>query len=502
MSEKFNKTARKRSNDPQQEKLRQAKDAWNQDVKTLIAGLIAFKRGINGRGDPRASLPPSSIKDPLPPQIGQYLNSIANQYGKVIDDAKSIIDAQTYYSEHRRKPQENQNPAITASVETSLIVQASWWGSRTWAYFSLLRNLDRKNRRLRLNMIKSALEVKRELKRFDHVLAERDPNSAARSLTILATVCSEFSAVFLRMFNKLSELSQEAEKAKAKNETDKKSITETTTKSEQKEVKAPAVDIPTSDETTSTSEEQTVSADLWDHFKRIYSQLVKMEVVLRYIFTLENADKSNFVTMRQSFDKFVRDVNVLYDLSRRSDHDKSVVELTQLTKDIANQYQYLLSAATAILGPASSFDQLAGKIPAPTVSAYIEILQQHETIKKLANNTVSNWLNKMWLSVNPDNIDRMKLEMVDSAGTLRSAIDKMMDKLEDRDQDINSISKNLQEVSKLFVDLLDQGIRLAKNYMIAGRRQEKGKNYHLSDIRTSDIKILNELRHEIATYAG
>ncbi|HVI43185.1 MAG TPA: hypothetical protein VM577_21465, partial [Anaerovoracaceae bacterium] len=90
MSEEFEKLGRKRSNDPAQESLRQAKDAWNQEVKSLIAGLIAFKQGMNGRGNPKAGIPPSSIKDPLPPQMGQYLNGIATHYSKIVDDAKKI----------------------------------------------------------------------------------------------------------------------------------------------------------------------------------------------------------------------------------------------------------------------------------------------------------------------------------------------------------------------------------------------------------------------------
>lgn len=99
------KNARSKSADPAQEALREAKSQWNANCSQLIGRLIAFKRGINGRGEPRAGLPASSIKDPLPLEVVSYLNELSSYYEHVADQADAIITAQQNYAENRQKKQ-------------------------------------------------------------------------------------------------------------------------------------------------------------------------------------------------------------------------------------------------------------------------------------------------------------------------------------------------------------------------------------------------------------
>ena len=98
------KESRGKSADPAQEALRARKDSWNSAASTLIAQLIAFKRGLNGRGDNRAGLPPSRIKDPLPSEVGSYLDQMASSFNDLVGSAGSIIDEQANYSANRKKP--------------------------------------------------------------------------------------------------------------------------------------------------------------------------------------------------------------------------------------------------------------------------------------------------------------------------------------------------------------------------------------------------------------
>lgn len=98
------KISRSQSKDPVQESLRSKKDSWNSDASTLIAQLIAFKRGLNGRGDPRAGIPTSRIKDPLPSEVGSYLDQMASNFNTLIHEAQSIINDQQSYSSNRQKP--------------------------------------------------------------------------------------------------------------------------------------------------------------------------------------------------------------------------------------------------------------------------------------------------------------------------------------------------------------------------------------------------------------
>lgn len=100
----MDKSARSKSNDPQQEKLRSAKDAWNSSVKEFISRMIAFKRALNGRGDAHYSLPPSNIKDEFPSQIGSFLNTLSSTYEQLANEANRIEREQSEYSKNRKKP--------------------------------------------------------------------------------------------------------------------------------------------------------------------------------------------------------------------------------------------------------------------------------------------------------------------------------------------------------------------------------------------------------------
>ena len=91
------------SKDPVQQELRDLKKSWNKEMSVLIAQLITFKKGLNGRGEPKAGLPPSNIKDPFPPQVPSYLNSMVSRFQTVTNVAEEIISNQENYSKTRRK---------------------------------------------------------------------------------------------------------------------------------------------------------------------------------------------------------------------------------------------------------------------------------------------------------------------------------------------------------------------------------------------------------------
>jgi len=118
------KEAQKGVKDPVQKKLRDNKKQWSKDTSTLIAQLIAFKRGLNGRGDPRAGLPASNIKDPLPDEVKAYMNQMVQRFQEITDRASKIIDEQSQYSQNRRKPKE-ESPQQQQQVETSMPVAAA-----------------------------------------------------------------------------------------------------------------------------------------------------------------------------------------------------------------------------------------------------------------------------------------------------------------------------------------------------------------------------------------
>lgn len=107
-------TARKKSQDPIQEALRTHKDKWNLAAKEFIARVIAFKRAMNGRGDNKYGLPPGSIKDPLPDQIGSFLSTLSANYEQLAAEALQIEQQQASYSQTRRKPKPKGMPQAQA----------------------------------------------------------------------------------------------------------------------------------------------------------------------------------------------------------------------------------------------------------------------------------------------------------------------------------------------------------------------------------------------------
>jgi hypothetical protein len=102
-----------KSKDPVQQRLREHKRHWSDSTSEFIAKLIAFKRGLNGRGDAQAGIPPSSIKEALPGEVGGILDQLASQFQGLVQDAGSIMDEQAHYAKIRRRRRNKPKTAPT-----------------------------------------------------------------------------------------------------------------------------------------------------------------------------------------------------------------------------------------------------------------------------------------------------------------------------------------------------------------------------------------------------
>jgi hypothetical protein len=105
-----------KSTDPIQQALRDHKKRFNLAAKEFIKRIIAFKKGLNGRGDPGYGLPPGTIGDPLPKELASFLNEITGNFEQLASEALKIEQEQALYSQNRRKPQE-EKPAEALSAE-------------------------------------------------------------------------------------------------------------------------------------------------------------------------------------------------------------------------------------------------------------------------------------------------------------------------------------------------------------------------------------------------
>lgn len=483
-----------KSSDPDQQKLRDEKSKFNKQLKLLVAHFQGLKNGISGRGSAKMGIPPSNIKDPLPGQVGSLLSEISSLYVSVIEQTKSIIEAQNYYSSHRRKPKEHsvsslpeQPKAVASLPPPQLTSEASWAGSRLFARLSLLRKLTLAERRVRLDMLGSLVDLSKGLKSLEKEIVDyKNPESVPSFIRNASRLSSDYISVVLRLFNKFQELYQ------AKGQASKK------------ELITPHL----------------ISLELWKKFQEIYSQLLKIEIVVD---SIKSPDITKF------YEEFHKNIIIVYSFSKKTTEEyrqflenetmsDEVVknDFAKKTLSVVEQYQKLLNMCSEKLGKGKDFNELESKIvkteepskeekppvpisikdPAEEFAQAGSAISEPETFEKASSNA---WLNKKLLSINPNNLGRMKLELADSIHNLRSVINLLMDVLENREQDIIVIGKKLSDTNKTWVDLLDQILNLAKNYVIVQRTEKQHKN-PIVELSISDLRTLKDLRNEIAAH--
>ncbi|HYD90347.1 MAG TPA: hypothetical protein VEA37_02545, partial [Flavobacterium sp.] len=205
-----NKSARNRSADPAQEHLRQRKQDWNSTCSEFIARLngfkphlISFKRGLNGRGDAKAGLPISDIKNPLPSEIGGYLGAVSSEFNELtsvfsqlVDEAGGIIQEQSQYAQRRRQPQRRRASAM--QTDDGLTVNASSSLSRFWANLAALWSSDPlKNERL--SMLKMAHELFESFVDFEDEVLVKGVANVHEVLTQYFLVSNKLNALNLSL---------------------------------------------------------------------------------------------------------------------------------------------------------------------------------------------------------------------------------------------------------------------------------------------------------------
>lgn len=88
------KRTRKPHKDKDIEAVLLLKDKWNLQASQFIYDLIAFKRGLNGRGDAEHRLPPSRVTDKLDASIATLLNRLTGQYRDLAQNGLAIVKKQ------------------------------------------------------------------------------------------------------------------------------------------------------------------------------------------------------------------------------------------------------------------------------------------------------------------------------------------------------------------------------------------------------------------------
>lgn len=459
------KEARNRSSDPVQEQLRTAKDSWNKDVSLLIAELIAFKRGLNGRGDKNLNIPPSSIKDPLPPQVQSILNNIATQSNKVQDGARSIIDEQSRYSQVRRQKH--------SSFEDSLVAQGSWWGSRMWAYVALLRKIEKAERGLRHRLLSSLAACQKEFRKVeDKILKRGDLDSIPDAFTLWVNTLTLMQNNVLQPIADLHQIfqaKQEAAESKAKEiATQAPKPSEPGGKETLENAEIPSPQIP-----SGPNELDLIFAKTEEYFQRIYP-------LLEGAVSRENGEDSHL--LKEAFQIFVK--HMFFILQKKNVAGNELPDLQELETSFSI-LQNGLSTCLKIL--TRKFPELENN---PNNLSLLKI-----AFSKESDNSLRRWFNKSLLSVQPSEYDKVKIDLLNSLERADQSIEELMNALEDPDKTYPSFQVH---ISSLFKDILSAlGVMeiLAHHYQNDLQRQRKLKGEKFRDIRSEDLNKLKTLKN-------
>ena len=226
---------RRKSNDPVQEKLRADKDQWNKQTSALISKIIEFKRGLNGK--PSGDIPASSIKDPLPSQIGGAISQLSSEFQELVSGAQQIISEQGNYSNTRKKkqPKKPNSPApqkppveVGGGIEQALsklnysqyemIKEASMLGN-FWQFFSSLFSKKEYNKQ-RVGMLRLAEYSLYNISEFENEILKLNINSVPNAIVKYQTIKYSFeslqkSLLYFVSIKEKREAEQEKERIKA-----------------------------------------------------------------------------------------------------------------------------------------------------------------------------------------------------------------------------------------------------------------------------------------------
>ncbi len=459
----FPKDARKRSDDPNQEQLRTHKQNWNGEVSELISKLIAFKRGINGRGDAQSGLPPSTIKEKLPSEVSSYLNEVSSSASVVLNEAMHIINEQESYAMNRRRSAERLN---------ELEKIASWWGSRLWAHVPFvggLKGLPKAPRQARLQLINFAAGAVKKLLEIENIIGSKKPDSIPVALSELTILASDVVRLLFPILDKFVPKPED-------------------------QFTSPAEELP--EELTPKEESITGEPSVYDKYKKFFKEKSYIYLILNYL-KKQNPVPGNLEEILSLFKKIEYE-SITIDVAQKIPAKQKKLDLEQMAKDVIAKYELLLElvkAASKFEG--NSFREIAKSIPGITVKEIQSFFEQENELQKIAANALTRWWNLQKLKFNSDNEELHRISIIEQLRLVGQALDKLLDSLENKDSSINDIQKNNSEFFILFSDLLFKMHSLAERYTLS-----PGHKKDSPTIQAGKLTKIDSLATLIKNYGG
>jgi len=476
-------TARKRSDDPVQEALRQHKDTWNHEASLLIAQLIAFKRGLNGRGEPKVGLPPGSIKDPVPNEIGSYLDQLADRYNRLISDAHKIIEEQNHYSENRKKGLKEQ----TANFDPEIMKIASWWGSRALTYtknqylnpkYWLSKNESTK---IRMIVLKISTDLIKKLKIIDGDIVSNDINATPNAVYDFDKFVSSFNKLLISNLKKIIEIEKINETQHAENSS-KNNFKETVNESGREDESVLSGEFDSAEKFPNIREESESKNSEKIDIKQILSDIVYCGRLVE-IMNLLKIDQKDVIFFESSV-KALRKLLDSISISNEGSFDNAINSYNDLK---------LLSAKLLKVNNDSFLKQLSQAndiLLAKTSAISLDF-------EKLAKKSFKRFLDRQKLKILPDSMDRIKLDCSKKITNLINLIDDFQNLLEKNEQNLDVLISKVNNIIDAISETADDLYYLAKTHNDNYEQNRLNGKPSTNLIKTEMIHRLKNFKNEV-----
>lgn len=456
---------RSHSADPVQEALREHKASWNKRCSEFIARvntfkplLIAFKRGLNGRGDAKAGLPISNIKNPFPPEVFKFLNGVNSEFHELVNtfeqlssEAASIIQEQSQYANKRKKSQKQQIISSN-NIEDILIVEASNPLTRFWSHLSALFS-SKENKHLRLSMLSIAHAMFKNLINFEDLILEKGTNNVPQVI----------NAYFL-LNNNLNSLN--ASLNKFKNMANMPN--QTSENIEKQNLNPPSQNI---------DEKLEKKPELNNIVKNLFKEIVLFDKIL-------NLSSENMFILKELCNSFVTEKNTNKKeliLDRINEHSNI------LKKEIKKKVEERVGQK---LKDDISFDDLKIILKNSSFNS--------DELEKFGANYFTRLLKQYQHQFGKkDPASASRLEIYNHIRQAKIATDKLMDLLERTNVDVNELINQISEIEKIF-NIINEPLKLL-NILNKDRFYQKDHKYKSVSIDPINRLFTQQLRKDVDT---
>lgn len=459
-----------KAKDPAQLRLREHKRKWNASYKDLTGKLKAFKNGLNGKGDTKHSLPPSDIKNPVPNEVGSYLNQLAAQFQSLVTDANAIIKEQNTYSSTRKKKQPKQAPSGNLSKNDKVVEDLSRIASfsfekdasnkltRFWQYFKSIFSREELTK-FRVSMLRMSSDLHYSLLDFQNEVLTLELGSVPRSITKYQMARYNFEAL-KRSVDNLKEFIERAKERDKENEI--------SDEEEASSTPAPVV----SDEQPVQNIEQPAQ-------------------------NIEEPKAVEPVAIQPSDDilKIKRDIHSLFNDPIPEKIKQYLVQLNTLIDECNQEEDQHLKSVMK--------DRIIGGYndAIKAINIHKKKASNSSEIIKEAHNAITRFLKKQVVKAIPFNKTAAhRIEISDLIDSCDDIVEKLMNHLED-DIDFASVNILIAEINKQITAMsrpLSVLVIFYKEEFYKTKKHDKSKNIHMNEDPMLDFVMTRKVRRDLS----